>query len=1041
MAMSAFGPYAGRIELDLSPFGGRGLFLIAGDTGAGKTTIFDAIAFALFGEASGSTRTVDTLRSDFAAPHTKTYVELSFLHRGKPYTVTRNPRYARPKKSGEGTTIENADATLLLPDGTVVAGYRDVTAKITELFGVDYRRFKQLVMLAQGEFLRLLLADSKERGDILRRVFNTDLCQSAQRLLKEYEREAKKGCESVERSILQYISGIVRPENEPERWPAADADGAAIHAAGDILSELRDLIAADAALLDDLKRRAEALDKDLALRIAAITRAQYVNRAFADLEAARERQRRLTEGRGACDAWRKTLRDAEKALYIVAPAEAAHLREREAEQGLRRSVAALDLELRAQRKELAAARIAYRTEKEKAPEREALAAAVDRLTQALPRYDALERLEGESKKLAEAQTAARAALEALSNQRADLLEQKRKLDAEAEGLADTELRMAACEREAEGLRAAEADLLALREALSRLGALRDESVALQRRFADAQEAFRIVNAVYAEKEIAFFREQAGLLAAALEPGSPCPVCGSTVHPAKATPAADAPDEAELRALKQETEHARKNLQEAGERSASKLAEIKPAREQLLRAAARRFSDIDQDTPQRLSARIETALAESARMRAENDERHLCCKERAARKSECKERLAALERALRRNEEAAARGERERSALASELASKTGEHKALKASLEYADRREAAALAEAWTEALRAAKEAFGRAEDAYHALKNKLEGNQTLLDDQGKRLTDTAEAAERALAAYAKKLSEGGFPNEAAYRDALRSEAEIDELKRSVERYQNEVQAAERELRRLSEETENERKQDMDRLEAEKLRTEREKRRTDEAVRTLVARMGNNEPIAVALDKALSDAAVRQDEYLLLSGLSKTANGELAGKQKLAFEQYVQAAYFGRILTEANKRLKIMTDSRFALLRREDAADLRSQTGLELDVLDHYTGRIRSVKSLSGGEAFKASLSLALGLSDVIQAHAGGVEIDMLFIDEGFGALDAESLEQAIQALVGLAAGNRLVGIISHVSELKERIDRQVLIRRSSAGSSLRIVS
>ena len=207
----------------------------------------------------------------------------------------------------------------------------------------------------------------------------------------------------------------------------------------------------------------------------------------------------------------------------------------------------------------------------------------------------------------------------------------------------------------------------------------------------------------------------------------------------------------------------------------------------------------------------------------------------------------------------------------------------------------------------------------------------------------------------------------------------------------------------------------------------------------VLSRLGANEPIVSALVAAMDKAQIYQQRYVQISNLSKTANGELAGKQKLAFEQYVQGSYFYQILLEANRRLKRMTSSRFELLRRESASDLRSQSGLEIDVLDHYTGRIRSVRSLSGGESFKASLALALGLSDVIQRYAGGVEIDALFIDEGFGALDTESLEQAIQTLIGLSDGNRLVGIISHVSELKERIDHQILVHKGSMGSTLSI--
>lgn len=349
--------------------------------------------------------------------------------------------------------------------------------------------------------------------------------------------------------------------------------------------------------------------------------------------------------------------------------------------------------------------------------------------------------------------------------------------------------------------------------------------------------------------------------------------------------------------------------------------------------------------------------------------------------------------------------------------------------------------EALTSKLKALKDAFRLAEETYHRLKNKLDSSQSLLGDLNKRKALAAQARQQAFTAFLNKMSECGFSDEESYRSCLKTEEEISGLRHSIQEYQKEVQAVERDLQRLISETENKQKQNMEALEAVKQRLEHEKKQLDESVKALTMRLGANEPIAKALAKAISRAAACRKEYLLLSNLSKTANGELAGRQKLAFEQYVQASYFNHIIIEANKRLKIMTNNRYELLRREDAANLHSQTGLEIDVLDHYTGRIRSVKSLSGGESFKASLSLALGLSDVIQSFAGGIEIDTLFIDEGFGALDAESLEQAIQTLAGLTEGNRLVGIISHVGELKERIDRQVVIKKSNTGSSIHIVA
>jgi exonuclease SbcC len=1041
--MSAFCPYPGKTELDLAAFGGQGLFLITGDTGAGKTTIFDAMAFALFGEASGSTRTVDTLRSDFAEPHTGTYVELTFLHKEKRYCITRNPRYVRPKKSGEGITTENSGATLQLPDGGVVTGNRDVTEKVEEILGINCRQFKQIAMIAQGEFLQLLLADSKERGEIFRRVFNTDLYQIAQRLLKEGEREAKRRCEDLEQSILQFISGIACPEGEAGEVLSGKIGTATIHTAEEILLELQSLVAAEKIRRDDLKRRAGSLEEALATQIAAITQAKYINQAFKDLETTLEKQKALAGQLGEHEARKKALLEAERAVNLVLPLETAYLRERKAEEGLAGSIRALGLEIEAQEKELVGLGAAYQAEKEKEPQREKLTADIEQLTKALPRYNAAELLEKELQGLAKRQTAADAALEKLQEQKNSFLKQKGDLQGKLELLADIEVKVAAIEQEIKQLQVTRSGLLELQGVFSRLGELQKEGTKLQQQYEGAQEEFLAVERYFTAQETAFFREQAGLLASTLEGDEPCPVCGSTVHPHKATPAAGAPSKPELDRLKQKTGLARQNLQKTSEQSSAKQAEIKLAREHLLRAAAAYFPNIDEIAGDAMQEQfpvlIASALAENNRKRKEYGERELQLKEQARHKKQFQEQLTGLERALETNEKAMAEGGQLRNSIIADLASKTGELRALKTSLEYADRRQALAALEAWTGNLKILKEAYRQAEGAYHALKNRLEGNQLLLEDQKKRLGSTSQAKVEALTVYSQKLSGCGFPDEAAYHKTLKTVEEIAALKQALERYRDEVQAVEQELRRLTRETENKQKQDLELLEAAKQKLEQEKKLLEGSIQELAVRLGANEPLARTLGRAITQAASHQKEYLLLSDLSKTANGELAGKQKLAFEQYVQASYFNQILTEANKRLRIMTNSRFELLPRQEAADLRSQTGLEIDVLDHYTGRIRSVKSLSGGESFKASLSLALGLSDVIQSYAGGVEIDTLFVDEGFGALDTESLEQAIQTLVGLAAGNRQVGIISHVNELKERIDRQVVVKKSSSGSEIHL--
>jgi exonuclease SbcC len=1042
IVMSAFCPYAGRTELDFTALGGQGLFLITGDTGAGKTTIFDAISFALFGEASGSTRTADTLRSDFARPDTETYVELTFLHRGRTYRVRRNPRYERPRKSGSGMTTEGADAVLYLPDGDLITGYRDVTARITDILGISYRQFKQIAMIAQGEFLQLLLADSKERGEIFRRIFNTDFYLTVQRLLKDREREARDRCESAEQSILQFITGITCPDNEQGQELAARIETAGIHSAEDILVDLQALIKSDTEAMDSLKNKAYRLDRALTAQIALITQAAYINKAFDDLQAAQEKQKVLAGRREEHKAEIKALQNAEKALYSVSPLETAYLREKEAEQKLVQDITDLDTGIRKLTEELKAAETAYESEKGREGERDRLTSDIDRLTKLLPNYDAAEKLEKELEELAKGQSVISSELKKLRQQKADLLERKDKLNQELELLADAEVKAAACEQAGKELQSTQSGLLDLQDSLLTLDKLQNESAGLQRHFIKTETDFQALSKELSEKEAAFFREQAGLLAASLEEGEPCPVCGSTVHPQKAMPAADAPSEAELKELKQKADIARKDMQKASQQSSAKAAQAELAREQLVHSASEYFSDIDQGIIlDRLPGLVESALEEIRQKIDENEKQHIRLKERVTRKEQCRKELVSLENLLGTNEEETRQGEEKETGIILDIGSKTGELKARKSSLEYPDRKQAVEFVEALTSKLKALKDAFRLAEETYHRLKNKLDSSQSLLGDLNKRKALAAQARQQAFTAFLNKMSECGFSDEESYRSCLKTEEEISGLRHSIQEYQKEVQAVERDLQRLISETENKQKQNMEALEAVKQRLEHEKKQLDESVKALTMRLGANEPIAKALAKAISRAAACRKEYLLLSNLSKTANGELAGRQKLAFEQYVQASYFNHIIIEANKRLKIMTNNRYELLRREDAANLHSQTGLEIDVLDHYTGRIRSVKSLSGGESFKASLSLALGLSDVIQSFAGGIEIDTLFIDEGFGALDAESLEQAIQTLAGLTEGNRLVGIISHVGELKERIDRQVVIKKSNTGSSIHIVA
>lgn len=1033
IVMSAFGPYAEQTELDFHGFEGRGLFLITGDTGAGKTTIFDAICFALFGETSGSTRTVESLRSDFAERATKTYVELTFLHKERQYTLIRNPRYERPKKNGDGVTTENAEATLQMPNGNVITGYREVSGKVVELLGINYRQFKQIAMIAQGEFLQLLLADSKERGEIFRRVFNTDLYQNVQKLLKEEEREAKKLCESMEQSIQQYIAGITWPEDQ-----VSLNEDTSIHNAEHTLCALQEIVRSDKDAWKDLREEQEKLDQELVKQIEKIAHATHTNQAFENLEVALEKKKQLSTMKDE-EIGRQNLMEAgQKALYTVHPAEMAYLREREEREKLDGSIASLKEEIRREHASLQESEKAFLEEKEKEPQRQSLVSSVDRLRAQLASYNTLAALDGERQELLATKERIRETFRGLEEQKENLTQEREREKEVADHLADAELKALAWEQESEKLQVDKKSLHSLQDALSLVDKLSLEEKNLKVEYLQTEEAFTVLHTEYLEKEIAFFREQAGILAQKLEDGHPCPVCGSTSHPRKAMPVSEVPSEEELKTWKEKTDKARVEVQSLGSKISARTAEKELASGQLIQGVKSYFSKTKEEIMQEgLFDLLTEALEENRRNIDENEQVKAELQSKVEQKKKCQEALLANEEALKKNESNLVITEKQIREVAEKVAAKEGERKVLCDSLEYGSREQAIETIDRWDAQLHGLKEAYRIAEETYHSRKTKMDGNKTLLENQMDRLERAQEEGNKAYILYKEKLSVCKFLDEDAYHSALRTQEEIQKLQEESEAYRRETQAIDQEIQRLKQETKDTQKQNISSMEETRSVLEQKKKRVEEESGQLAIRLGNNQPIVKALEKGLAGTEAVRQKYLLLTNLSRTAGGELPGRQKLAFERYVQSAYFIRILAEANKRLKVMTSGRFELLRQEDAADLRIQSGLEIDVLDYYTGRIRSVKSLSGGESFKASLALALGLSDVIQSYAGGVQIDTLFIDEGFGALDSESLEQAIQTLVGLAEGNRLVGIISHVNELKERIDRQVLITKTHKGSSL----
>ncbi len=749
LTMSAFGPYAGEITLDFQQLGEKGLYLIAGDTGAGKTTIFDAIAYALYGEASGDNRKAEMFRSKYAMPKTLSFVELVFLCKEKEYRVRRIPRYLRPKERGQGMTTQNESAELIEPGGRIITKTTEVTRRIVEIIGVDRQQFSQIAMIAQGEFLKLLLASTEERMRIFRQIFNTGKYEQLQMEIGRDFRRLSGECEELRKSIAQYIEGSYCDEGDEAypTWKQAVEGQLPLNQVMDLLSSLIRKGEEESSLKEQ-----QLAEIDIRLQSLA--------------------------------AW---VGEATKRRQLIK-----------------------DLESRQLRQKQAAGELA-RVEKEYA-----------RVGEIGP------------------------ILEELSEKIAVLREQLSQME----------------ERKKE------------RELLERL---RDS---YQRAVENYRKKKLEVNSLrmdYQEKERLFLDHQAGILARTLKKNLPCPVCGSTTHPRPALMSDQAPTKEEWQQARKILEQQEGQLWEWNKKAAGLKGQVEEKEKSLRQILGEELSSPD-------TRSLEESLMQ--------------LKERRDR--------------LRREGEEV---QKTRNSLLQELACLEGEIQAIKGQINAIPERE-----------------------------------------------------LER-----------------------------LKEEQRQISSRKQEISA------------------DKDRL---------------------IYGLQKNRYSLQKIEEKAGMLEKREEDYGWLKALHDTTNGRQNEKGKIMLETYVQMAYFERILERANLRLEIMSGGQYTLVRKRDTENNRSQSGLDLEVIDHYNGSLRHVKTLSGGEAFKASLCLALGLSDEIQACTGGVRLDTMFVDEGFGSLDEESLQQALSVLGELSEGNRLVGIISHVEELKQRIPKQILVTKTRTGFS-----
>lgn len=910
LTLSAFGPYASKTVIDMDRLGKSGLYLITGDTGAGKTTIFDAIVFALYGGASGSSRQTGLFRSKYADAETPTFVELEFDYGGEIYTVRRNPEYTRPTKRGGGMTTESPDATLIRPDGTVVTKIKEVTREITELIGVDGDQFTQIAMIAQGDFLRLLLAPTAVRGAVFRKIFRTDSYGSLQDMLKSKFRDANAELTELNRGLKQSVQSIKLPDGSmysDELLRLCEAQITPVEAVLELIDRVTETD----------KTELSAADGKIA---SSDSRLEAVNQAVGKAENEQKA--------------RKELADAEKF--------AADNSER-----------------------LTALKEEYAAQEGKAAQREQFAARAQRLSETLEKYDSLAEIDrgltAKSDELDSAQKAKTALGDRLLQLERGISEKKQLIAA----LSSADARLAEAKNESQRLCERAERFDAVMKKLGEYEEIKQKYSRSLKSYNEKKRLFDEKNAYADRLERLWLDEQAGVLAAGLADGAPCPVCGSTSHPSPAEMSQSAPNESEVKAAKALREKLRSETESASTEAHGHRTMAGALADEIKRMSAEFVGQAGNDLPD-LLAEYEKRQSEEQKAAAQ--------------------RLADAQNAAKAKKDAEdglTLAEKELSDCRTELSSAEQQTARLSAELEAANKRRADAVKEL---PFATKKEA----EDEIAAL-NAQKAQSELA------LRTAKEQYESLFTAVTEKKAAAQ-----ALRDSLKDAVTTDISALYDERTALLAQKEELTARRDS----------------------------------VVTRMNANAAVRDEIDRRSKRLSATEERWRQLKLLSDTANGTLTGKEKITLETYIQMTFFDRIIRRANLRLMAMSGSQYELKRRTETDDKKSQGGLELDVIDHYNGSVRAVSTLSGGESFKASLSLALGLSDEIQSSAGGVRLDSMFIDEGFGSLDEQSLDQAMTALIKLSDGNRLVGIISHVAELKQRIDRQIVVTKEKTGGS-----
>ena len=1061
LTMCAFGPFASETIIDFKSVAENGIFLISGNTGAGKTTIFDAVSFALYGCASGDGRDAKSIRSDFAKKDCETYVELEFLHKGSKYKVYRKPEQLREKKRGGGVTVSPAEAVFTRPDGTAAVRYKEVTAEITELLGMDYVQFKQIVMIAQGEFRKLLIADSGARAEIFRKLFNTDDLKKLQERLSVRSWTARQKCEELKNSIDQYILGIKFDDeneySEPlkeilQEYSALNIDS--------VLELLEYFNSKEKEIFESVSREYERADALYTKLSGEFLTAQKDNRDIEVYRAFAEKLVQKESEKAAIDAESGKVNASRTAIYNVRPFEEKRIFAKEQVSRYEKDRENLKNEEAVCEVRLSDAENRLQEVMENAHKADMLSARINSIEADMGKYEEIEQLRNNKGILEKELSDIQSRIDSLFGLRQSLETELESLNTNIiQKYSGIDVKLAEAKNEKNIIEQNISSLHELSEKADMLIEMCGQLEDIKLDYVKSQNNYQSALDEYKAKDKIYYDSQAGILAAKLEEDMPCPVCGSISHPKPAKLSSEAVTKEEL----EEAERKKEKLRESRDKCVGALKELEVKEISERRAF---YKEIDKKTEllDRISSQarafLDTKLYEGKAVdiykEVQEDinmnaldagielDRH------NAQINMLQLKIIELQKALDRVEiiknelndinfqrEELNNNLRNKSNVKSETVSAL---ELLQSQIEFSSENEAGKQLKKFKAEKEAISNQLERARLEVNAAAAELSATKALLSKNGADMQNATNNYETAAESYREAVLSGGFNNEVEYRSFLVSKEELEKKDNRISEWFDEYKKLKNDNESYAERTKGLVYKNLDEIERRRDIVLTERSESGECMNRINMCLCNNLELYSLLKNKSEEFCKAQKEFEVSQLLSKTANGELQGKEKLKFEQYVQGVYFKQVLEEANKRLNKMSSGQYTMIKRDEALDGRRTSGLEIDVMDHYTGKVRGAGSLSGGESFKAALALALGLSDVIQSSNGGIDVDVMFIDEGFGSLDQDSLELAVNVLQELSAGNRLIGIISHVSELKERIERQIVIEKTNAGSHLEIV-